>query len=293
MKRSTLFSILLLLCSCLQAQLLYEVSGKSSKAKSYIFATNRLTDIQFLDSIPNLFKIYGKCDKVITEMAINDYEAVAALRKAALLPDSVRIEDWYSESEYKQIDEAMQLTLKMGLDKLGRMKPSYLTELYRNELLTRWLDYDANRSSQNFFQAIAAQQNKPIYALDDTGEAIYMTFDREPLHWQMKELLKIVEYPEREIRLEKAILQFYRNGQLNELSYETSMPDNNSTISYSDCKAYWQRNITWVKRLQPYLTEGNAFICLDALYLGGNDGLLQQLKSAGYRVRPVNRKFIK
>lgn len=275
-----------------QAQLLYEVSGNSAKAKSYLFATNRLIDISFLDTVPNLFKVYGRCDKVITEMAINDYEAIAALREAALLPDSILLSNWYSEYEYNKINEALLLTLKMGFDKLGRMKPSYLTELYRNELLRKWLGYDEDRSEQNFFQTVAAQQDKPVYALDETGEAIYMAFDREPLHWQMKELLKIVEYPEREIRLEKAMLGYYRNGQLNELVYEASMPDNTSTLSYSDCKVYWQRNLTWVKRLQPYLTEGKAFICLDALYLGGDDGLIAQLRKAGYRVRPVNRRNI-
>lgn len=275
-----------------QAQLLYEVSGNSAKAKSYLFATNRLIDISFLDTVPNLFKVYGRCDKVITEMAINDYEAIAALREAALLPDSILLSNWYSEDEYNKINEALLLTLKMGFDKLGRMKPSYLTELYRNELLRKWLGYDEDRSEQNFFQTVAAQQDKPVYALDETGEAIYMAFDREPLHWQMKELLKIVEYPEREIRLEKTMLGYYRNGQLNELVYEASMPDNTSTLSYSDCKVYWQRNLTWVKRLQPYLTEGKAFICLDALYLGGDDGLIAQLRKAGYRVRPVNRRNV-
>lgn len=279
-----------IICISVQAQLLYEVAGNSSKAKSYIFATNRLTDIQFLDSVPNLFKVYGRCNKVVTEMAINDYEAIAALRKAALLPDSIILSNWYSDDEYRFIDEALKLTLNMGLDKLGRMKPSYLTELYRNELLKRWLNYDEERSAQNFFQSVAAAQGKPIYALDNTGEAIYMAFDREPLHWQMKELMKIIEYPERDIRLERAMLKFYRNGQLNELCYEASMPDNNSTLTYSDCKIYWQRNITWTKRLKPYLAEGGAFICLDALYLGGDNGLLSLLKADGYRVRAANRR---
>jgi uncharacterized protein YbaP (TraB family) len=44
-----------------------------------------------------------------------------------------------------------------------------------------------------------------------------------------------------------------------------------------------------VKRLSPYLREGKAFITLNAIYLGGEDGLLAQLKAAGYRVKPVNR----
>ena len=289
MKKSFIFFCLLFFTVSSHAQLLYEISGNGALGKSYIFATNKLVNINFLDTVPNLFKVYGRCNKVITEMAITDHEALLALRDAALLHDSVVLGDIYSEVEYKKIDDALRLTLNLGLDKLGRMKPSYLTELYRNELLKRWLNFDENTSMQNFFQAVATEQGKPIYSLDDTGEAIYMTFDREPLHWQIKELLKIVEYPERDIRLERNMLNFYRNGQLNELIYEASMPDNNSTLSYSDCKVYWQRNITWVKRLRPYLREGGAFICLDAIYLGGDDGLLNQLKKAGYSIKPVNR----
>ena len=48
-------------------------------------------------------------------------------------------------------------------------------------------------------------------------------------------------------------------------------------------------NKEWVKRLRDYLVEGGAFITLDAIYLGGEKGLLEQLRAAGYRVRSVNR----
>lgn len=286
--------ILLILTFCtisVHAQLLYEVSGNNSQAKSYIFATDKLCEITFLDTIPNLFKVFGRCDKVITEMAMYDFEALHALRQAALLPDSVQLRNFYTDEEYHKIDEALKLTLNMGFDKLGRMKPAYLTELYRNELLKRWMHYDENRSSEIFFQSIAQQQNLPVYPLDDTGEALYMLFDREPFHWQCKELLKIVEYPEREIKLEKAVLNAYKMGQLTQIAYEISMPDNLSTRSYSDYQVFCQRNRIWVKRLTPYLHEGKAFICLDAVFLGGEKGLLAQLKNEGWKVKPVNRKI--
>ncbi len=278
-----------LLSRPVQAQLLYEVSGNSTQAKSYILATNKLCNITFLDTIPNLFKIFGDCDKLITDIAITDEQALQALRQAALLPDSVQLKNYYSEKEYQEINTALLLTLQMGLDHLGRMKPAYLTELYRNELLKRWLQYDENTSSEIFFQSVANQQGMPIHALDETGEALYMMFDREPLHWQMQELQKITEYPEREIQLEKAILAQYKVGQLNEIAYLITTPNNLSTLSFSDYQVFATRNKTWVKRLEPYLHEGKAFICLNANYLGGEKGLLACLKAAGYRVRPANR----
>lgn len=272
-----------------QAQVLYKVSGNSAKAPSYIFATNKIVGLEFLDTVPNLLPCFSQCSVVLTEFAMQDYEALATLRTAALLPDSIRLDRYYTDEEYKQIDEAMQLTLGMGMDKLCRMKPSYLTALYRDELLRKWLDYDNNRSMEAFFQSLAEDKNIPVRAIDEIGETMYMLFDREPFHWQCKELLQIIEYPEREIRQERTLAEMYRMGRLTDMSYQILSPDNQSTQSYSDYQIYAARNKQWVKRLQPYLTEGRAFIPIDAIYVGGEKGLISELRAAGYKVRSVNR----
>ena len=272
-----------------KAQVLYEISGNGAKAKSYLLATNRYTEMTFLDTIPNVFKCFGRCRKVVTEFAMQDYEAIAALRQAAILPDSIRLANFYSESEYKLIDDNLRIRLGMGLEQLCRMKPSYLTELFRAELMRQWLGYDDAKSMDSFFESVAAERNIPVVGLDDIGETMFMLFDREPFHWQCKELLKVIEYPENEVKQERMIRQLYKNGLLTDIAYQVEGPNNNTSISYSDYKVYAQRNIQWTKRLQPYLAEGGAFITLDAVYLGGEKGLLQQIRKAGYRVRPVNR----
>ena len=176
--------VLCTLYLCTSAQVLYEISGKSSKGKSYLLATNRYVDMSFLDTIPNVFKCFGKCKKVVTEFAMQDYEAIAALRKAALLPDSVKLSNFYSEKEYIFIDNSLRVTLGMTFEQLCRMKPSYLTELYRTELMKIWLHYNEQRSMETFFEQVAAERNIPVIGLDNIGETMYMLFDREPFHWQ-------------------------------------------------------------------------------------------------------------
>ena len=275
----------------IKAQLLYEVSGNGAKNKSYILATNRLVDMQFLDTIPNVFKCFGKCDKVITEFAMQDYQALSALRQAALLPDSVKLTNFYSESDYKFIDNSLRIYLEMGLDKLCRMKPAYLTEMVRTELMKQWLQYDDQRSMESFFEAVAAERDMPIIGLDNIGETMYMLFDREPFHWQCAELKKVLEYPENEVKQERTIKAMYLDGRLSDIAFQVEGPNNTTSISFSDYKIYCERNKQWVKRLHPYLTEGKAFITLNAIYLGGDKGLLEQLRAAGYRVRSVNRKI--
>lgn len=272
----------------MMSQVLYRISGNAA-APSYILATNRMVDMTFIDSIPNVFKCYAACDKVITEFAMQDYEALAALRQAALLPDSVQLRNFYTQEQYLAIDEALRINLGMGLDKLGRMKPSYLAEMQRNELMKRWLHYDEDRTMETFFEKVALQSNVPVYGLDDVGETMYMLFDREPFHWQCEELLKVIEYPEKEVRFERQLLEMYKYGRLTDMAYFVKAPDNQSSLSFSDYKVYAQRNQVWAKRLTPYLKEGKAFITLNAIYLGGDEGLLVQLKAAGFRVKAVNR----
>lgn len=284
----------LLLTVCLvpaKAQLLWEISGRSSKQKSYILATNRLVEMQFLDTIPNVFKCFGRCKKVVTEFAMQDYEALAALRQAASLPDSIKLSNFYTDKEYEYIDNSLRVNLNMGLDKLCRMKPAYLTEMFRTELMKQWLKYDEQKSMEGFFESVAGERNMPVVGLDNIGETMYMLFDREPFHWQCKELLKVIEYPENEVKQERAIKEMYLTGRLTDIAFQVEAPDNKSSISYSDYQVYCQRNQQWVKRLQPILAEGGAFITLNAIYLGGDKGLLQQLRVAGYRVRPVNRRI--
>ena len=289
------YIVVLMLCALsfmeAQAQVLYEISGRSSKQKSYVLATNRLVNMQFLDTIPNVFKCFSKCKKVVTEFAMQDYEALAALRQAAILPDSVKLSNFYSETEYEYIDNSLRINLGMGLDKLCRMKPSYLTEMFRTELMKQWLKYDEQHSMESFFESVAAERGIPVVGLDNIGETMYMLFDREPFYWQCQELLKVIEYPENEVKQERIIKEMYLNGRLADIAYQVEGPNNKTSISYSDYKVYCQRNKEWVKRLQPLLARGGCFITLNAIYLGGDEGLLEQLRSAGYRVRPVNRVF--
>ncbi|MBR6167122.1 MAG: TraB/GumN family protein [Paludibacteraceae bacterium] len=284
-----LLSPVTLRLSPLHAQLLYEISGNGVKQKSYLLATNRLVEMQFLDTIPNVFKCFNRCNKVITEFAMQDYEAIAALRQAALLPDSVKLSNFYSESEYEYVDNSLRINLGMGLDKLCRMKPAYLTEMFRTELMKQWLHYDEQKSMESFFESVAAERDIPVIGLDNIGETMYMLFDREPFHWQCKELLKVIQYPENEVKQERTLKAMYLNGRLSDIAYQVEGPDNTTSISFSDYKVYCQRNKEWVKRLKPQLKEGGCFITLNAVYLGGDKGLIEQLRAAGYRVRPVNR----
>lgn len=291
MKRFIIISITLFaIIFAAHSQLLWQISGNSVNSKSYLLATDLLTDATFLDSIPNLFKIYSHCNRVVTEMVYSDTIMQKAILQNAVLPDTVSLRTLYNTKEYEQLQEAVMLYLKIPLKQIEKLKPVYINELIRQQLFQDYTDYQPNHSSDNFFQSIAKQTGKPIVGLDNAGEAVYMLFEREPLQWQVAELLRTISHPEKEIKQQQEITRFYQQGQLNEISYQVAMPDNQTSISYSDYKMYCSRNREWVKKLTPLLKEGGQFIVLNSVFLGGEEGLIAQLRKSGYKVKPVNKK---
>lgn len=126
--------------------------------------------------------------------------------------------------------------------------------------------------------------------LDNASETMYIAFDREPIAWQCQELKKVIDYPEKEVEQERIIRDLYLHGRLNDIAYQIARPDNETSVSYSDYKVFSQRNKQWVKRLTPYLKDGRTFVTLNAIYLGGDEGLLAQLRAAGFRVKAVKIK---
>ena len=281
--------LLLFLPFIAEAQLIYEISGNGTKSKSYLLATNSLVNKTFLDTIPTLFTVFSRCDKVLTEFAIEDYEAISALRQAALLPDSVKLQDYYNQNDYLTISSALTPAVGMSMEQLGRMKPAYLTELYRMTLLIQFLGFDEQLTMNGFFEQVAQQNGIPVIGLDNLGETLYMQFDREPFEYQCKELLQIVTAPEREVQIEREVKSNYLNGRLGEIAFLIESPDNKSTLSFSDYAVYAKRNEQWVKRLQPYLNDGKCFLTLNCIYIGGDKGLIAQLRKAGYKVKRVNK----
>lgn len=270
-------------------QLLYEISGRSAP-KSYLLATNKYCNLDFLDTIPNVLQTLGRCQTVITEMSIDSVDLPEILSAATILPDSATIYSLYSSDEISRLNAAFASTLFLTLDQMARLRPSALCEMYRDQLMRQWLKYDDKRNADLFFQTIAVQTGKRAIALDSPNESMYMLFEREPMHWQQKELIKIIDNPEKDINLERTILHLYKMGQLTQIAYEISSPDNTSTLSFSDYEVFAKRNIEWVKRLESHLAVGNVFIALDAKYLGGEKGLIALLRAKGYKVKAVNRR---
>lgn len=287
MKKLLIYCFFIALSSSVQAQLLWEVSGKGLRQKSYIFATEKLIPISFLDSIPKVYECYAKCPVVITEMLLNTDER-GEIEKAALLPHGQSIANLYSSEDYEFIDSTLSHTLKIDFSYLSNLRPIFLTELYKTELYKTHLNFQEEHSSEMFFQLVATEQGRKIIPLDNTIETTHMTFYRKNIDTQATELLRLLLYPDAEIRQAKEIVRLYKKGLLYDIAYAIQAPSNKTSFNYADYLFTKQRNNRWISQLDALMKGQSCFIVLNAAYLGGDEGLLQLLRKEGFRVKRVN-----
>lgn len=287
MKKVLLYITFTFLSLSVQAQLLWEVSRNGLHQKSYIFATEKLIPISFLDSIPQLYECYAKCPVVITEMQLNA-ETRDQLMKAATLPSGQSLQDFYSPQDYQHIDSVLTQELQINFLQLARVRPIFLTELYKNELYKRYLDFQEEKSSELFFQLVAIEQGRKIVALDNAMETLQMTFYRKNLDTQARDLLQLINHPHLEVQQAERICQLYKRGLLYDIAYAIQAPSNKTSINYSDYTFIKQRNQRWIPQLHVWMKGQSCFIVLNAAYLGGEEGLLQLLRQEGFRVKRVN-----
>lgn len=210
-------------CNMAFGQLLWEISGTGIRKKSYIFGTEKLIPISFLDSVPHLYKCFEQCNTVVTEIQLNA-DTRDELAKAAIMPGHRSLESMFSTYEYRLIDSILPSTLRMARDMIGIFRPIFLTELYKTELFKQVLGYKEEESSESFFQLVAIEQGKRIIALDNTAETIYMTFYRKNLDLQALELLRLIEHPEIEIKHMQTLLHFYKSGRIYDIAYAIQAP---------------------------------------------------------------------
>ena len=267
--------------------MLYEVTGNGLRNKSYIFGECKWVETSYLDSVPELLKAYGHCEQIVVECFMNSVDVSGDISRAALLPDSVKYDDLFSPEQYRTVNQALFNRLHIGLEQLGRMNPAAIGDLFLSALYKEELGYDEQRSMENFFTYIAIEQGHDILSLDNTQQTVQQMFYREPLHYQVEELYKMVVYSDREVAVVHDLIKAYRKGELADMSYIVRGPENKSSMSFSDYQAWSIRWPRWVKTLGEIMSQRSTFVVLDARYLGSDKGLLQAMRAAGYKVKAV------
>jgi len=288
-KNILIFFSMFLGVTSIQAQLLWKVSGKGLKQPSYLFGTHHLFSIQYFDSIPGLFKAFNDCNVVVSEMVMNNIDASAKIRQAAVMPDHKTIKDLLNDDEYKLVDSELKSVLKLGLKNVSIMNPSLILTMYEMEIYKKLTGFSDTKQSDSYFQLVAAEKGKKVIGLETVDQQIEVLFGNGTLERQANVLVEAIQHKDKILSEMIQLNKLYKAGKIDELAELSKGKDNITEMTEEEyAKLVDNRNAEWLKKLPSILKDGSSFIAVDAMHLGGKNGLVKQLQKAGYKIKAVD-----
>ncbi len=278
---------MLVLSLGLRAQLLYRISGKGLEKDSYIFATNKIVPISYLDSVKDLFKCYNDCDVVVGEIVIDEGEAIKRMTHEAIVEEDITL--LLSETEYALVDSAMQVEMGLSLNNVKTMRPAMLQDMYMMTVYEKLFEHIKGEVQMDaYFQRVAEMQGKKVKGLETIDDYINVMFRGQTLERQAKLLVGVVKGHDEVLVDANELISRYKNGDL-EWIYKDFMKDTSEyTMTEGERFVYlFNRNVLWSNKLERMMMNHACFITVDALHLCGEDGLIELFKDKGFRVKAV------
>lgn len=299
MKKTLTFIIALLAASCMNAQILYKITGKDAKGASYIIGTYHLADASFTEKIPGLQTALAETEQVYGEVNMENTMQPASTQKmtaAMMLPEGQTLKTVLTPEQFGKVSAFAKELMGVGLDndmvfsQLGKMSPRALSTQFTLLLFMKnsTTPFNPANGIDNFFQMQAKQNNKPIGGLETIDFQIETLYKSTPIERQVEELICLVDNKEYNLMMVQEITKAFYAQDLQAIKKAADEKLNNSCDSTpeEEERLIYGRNDNWMKLMPSIMAEKPTFFAVGALHLVGERGMLAQLQKAGYTVTP-------
>lgn len=277
--------------SVLQAQktsLLWEVKKKGEKEVSYIYGTMHSPDPSLFENKEVIFEYLESCDVYRGELDFNEEQDQMAL--AGLMMASEPLSSYYSEEDYALVEEYLNAELGEMAPMLKMLKPFWImatiVQLEEKLIETEGTNaaFDQSEVIDVQLQKHAEEKKVEVKALETMKEQME-AINAISLEEQASMLLEMVKQPEEANDMSAELKEAYLIKDLNAMFEIYSDEQFSSAV---ETVLIDVRNERMAERMIASMEEGKAVFCaVGALHLPGETGVLERLKTAGYKVKPV------
>jgi len=260
------------------SSLLWKIEGDSIQT-SYIFGTIHMLpqeDFLLKDKVKNAF---NQAETVYLELDMDGSNFMQDMMKYSMLEEGDELKSHMDSTEYVFLNQYMNKNVGVGLKQLNRFKPLSLTSMIMTTLMGKQL-----ASYELTFVNMVKEAEKELKGLE-TIESQIAVFDKIPYDEQIDDIIKMIKSPEDTKELYDNMIALYKAEDITKL-FESMNDyfDNDKDMMKS---LLFDRNENWVKQIPQISKKKKVFYAVGAGHLGGDKGVVQLLKSAGYKVTPV------
>ena len=289
MKRILTILALSLLCLTSNAQLLWKISGNGIKKPSYILGTHHGCPFTYCDSIPGLMKVHAKVDNIIgeinmIELAQMSPERMQQMQAMMMMPADTSLLSLFNEEETAKVNEWLKKEMGASLEMLSMMKPMTIMVTVQNKVMMEVIPDVANMTTiDKYMQTLGQSKGKSIGELETADYQMTLLYGNS-LEEQADALLEMIDQGEsRELMVQ--LTDAYKSQNLDTLweIFQEQMTD------YEYDAIVKVRNLNWEKQMKELLPKQSTLFVVGAGHLPGEKGMINLLREAGYKVRPVKK----
>jgi uncharacterized protein YbaP (TraB family) len=257
--------------------LLWEVSGKGITKPSWLFGTIHLMCTDELKMPKIVEDKFKTADKLFLEIDMDDPGMMKEMLMGMQMKDSSTLESLMG-SKFDSVSTIFKNTTGMPLKMLNTAKPFLLISMLYPSLLKC-----TPASWESIFQNMAKEKGIEIEGLEKLQDQMNI-FDKIPYKVQSDMFVKMLMNIDSSKKDFNKMLEVYKNKDINELNVLTTKEEDFG--EYNDILLD-NRNHNWIPVIGEQAKKMPTFFAFGAGHLGGEKGVINLLRRAGFTVKPV------
>lgn len=261
-----------------ESSLLWKVEGNGIQP-SYVFGTFHLIpqdDFEFKDKVDKAIK---DTDITVLELDMDDPQMMVSMQALAQLEEGKKLSSYMDEKEYEILDKYLTEHMGVGMAAFNTFKPFTVTSMITITMMGKQAaSYEAEIIKRS------KEAQKEILGLE-TPEFQVSVFETVPYEEQIDQIIEYLQEPEKMTKEFDAMIAQYKNEDIEGLY-------NTMDESFKEAPAFKKalldsRNTNWITKIGEISKDQKVFYGVGAGHLGGDQGVINLLRKAGYTVTSI------
>ena len=260
-----------------EPSLLWKIEGNGIQP-SYLFGTFHILPKDDFVLKSKVTEAFGKASQLVMELDMDDPQMPVQMSQHLMMKDGQTLEQLFDANEFNLLDSALQKVMGVGATQVNNMKPFMIYAAMLQMVMG-----DEPASFEGSLVQLANEGKKGIHGLETVATQM-SAIDKLGYVGQAEDLMKMVKNPNEASQLFRDLIDLYTNEDFEGIFELTSVEmDEEGEVNYM----LFERNRDWLPKMKAYATRESAFFAVGAAHLGGEFGLINLLKAAGYDLSPV------
>lgn len=258
--------------------LLWKIEGQDLTEPSYLYGTIHIisqNDFFLTDATKQAF---DESQKIVLELDMDDPQMPMQMMQYANMPDGQTLDQLLGEDTYQKLDALVKKNMGMGIGMFNKWQPILAYSLFIQE----FIDGPMASYEQSFMQ-MAQKGDKEIIGLETVKEQIDAIGSID-YQTQAAYLTKQINDLSGQKELFSTMVDLYKKQDLNALQRYIVESEGGDQFAEHLLKV---RNEKWISRIHEQAKKESSFFAVGAGHLGGEYGVINLLRQAGFTVTKV------